>query len=271
MRRHRLVMISDLHCGSVTGVTPPDSQNAVNREWLGPFWGKLVDTANQLGVVDSLVVNGDLIDGPGRKDSTKHITTDLIEQTEMAAEAISLFKTRARFIVRGTGYHTDAGGSLEDVIAKRIDCEAHDDLRLDHWGTLSQFRHHVGRSDTPYGQYTQAGKEMINDVLQAELEDYEAADVLGRGHVHYSTGAWRWNSARGKRQEVFTNPALQLRGPAQSSYVRQLRTWAYHVGFTIIDYTSDGDWKIQPVIFPINLYWQNAREYKCLESTLEKQ
>jgi hypothetical protein len=269
MRRHRLILISDLHCGSVTGVTPPQYQTESNRAWLGPFWERLQSAAAQLGTVDTLVANGDLIDGPGRKDSTKHITTDLLEQAEWAAETLSLFKARRRFVVRGTGYHTDSGGSIEDVVAKILDCPVSDELRLDHWGTLSHFRHVVGRSDVPYGQYTQAGKEMINDTLQAELEDYEAADLLGRSHVHYSTGAWRWNTSRGRRQEVFTNPALQLRGPSQSSYVRQLRTWMYHVGFTVIDYGDDGSWVVAPVIFPIQIYWQGAREYLCLESTPE--
>jgi len=130
---------------------------------------------------------------------------------------------------------------------------------------LFHTRYVVGRSDIPYGQYTQDAKEMINDVLQGELEDYDYADLLGRGHVHYSTGAWRWNTARNRKQEVFTNPAMQLRGPIQSAFVRGLRTWMYHVGLTVVDiWKQTNSWTITPIVFPIKIYAPQMREYLCV-------
>lgn len=265
MNRFRVAHISELHCGSVTGLTPPEEQTARNKAWLGPLWKMYVAASEQIGTVDALVLNGDLIDGPGRKDSVKHLTTDIVTQVDWATQAASVIKAKQRFVVRGTGYHTDHNGALEDIVAQSLNCDVFDELRLEIHGFLFHVRHHVGRSDTPYGQYTQNMKEAINEVLQAELEDYESADLLARGHVHYCTGAWRWNTLRGQRQEVFTNPAMQLRGPENSSYVRKLRTWMYHVGFTVVDFYKDEDrWEIRPFIFPIKLYAPQMRKYLCL-------
>lgn len=262
---YRLVHISDLHAGHVLGATPPRWWNSINRAWLEPFWKRYVDVAKQIGTVDAVVANGDLIDGPGYKDSTQHITTDVVEQISMAAEVLGILKTRSVHIVRGTGYHVDSHGSLENLIAEHWSMNADDELRVQIYDVLCHFRHVVGRSDTPYAWGTQDAKEMINDVLQAELEEYDYADLLGRAHVHYSTGAWRWNTKRQKRQEIFTNPAMQLRGPKQGSYVRGLRTWQYHAGLTVIDFWRDRQsWDIQPVVIPIKVYAPQMRDYLCL-------
>lgn len=269
-KRFRMLVISDLHCGNVLGTTPPEHQTERTREWLGPLWERLLSLADQIGTVDALVANGDLIDGPGRKDSTHHITTDILEQTEMAEYALSRFKTRKRFVVRGTGFHTDANGALENVVAQALNCEAFDELRIDVHGLKFNFRHVIGRSDTPYGQYTQAGKEMINDQLQAEMEAYDYADLLGRAHVHYCTGAWRWNTARNRKQEVWTNPAMELRGPKNSSYVRKLRTWMYHVGAMVITVWPDGEYRLTPAVWPLKVYAPTMREYICLTNESQK-
>lgn len=240
--------------------------NAVNREWLGPLWERLASAAEEIGRIDALVVNGDSIDGPGRKDSTQHITTDINEQIDYASQALSLFRVSKKniHIVRGTGYHTDLSMSFETAMGKAIGAPVYDELRLKIYNDRWHVRHHVGRSDIPYGQYTQAMKEGINEALQADLEDYDAADLLSRAHVHYCVSARRWNTGRNRWQEVFTNPALQLRGPRQSSYVRKLRTWMYHVGFVVIDFWKGQPWEVRPIVWPIKVYAPQMREYLCL-------
>lgn len=261
----RLLVASDTHCGSILGLTPPGHHSDDNREWALPFWEFYTDYLAQLGRLDAVVFNGDLIDGPGKKESSEHETTNINKQVKMAAEVLGHVRADKKYIVRGTGYHTDFQGSFEDFVADEMSIDAHDELRLDVHGRKLHFRHVVGRSDTPYGQHTQTAKELINDMMQADLEGYEDADILGRSHVHYSTGSWLMDSNRGVRREVFTNPGLQLRGPRQSSYVRKLRTWMYHVGATLIEIDPDSrEHYIRPHIFPIRAYAPQTREYICL-------
>jgi len=256
----RILVLSDFHSGHLLGLTPPE-YHADAYPWQAKFWQFYADYLQQVGQVDALVLNGDLVDGPGRKDSSQHIRTDINVQVAMAAEIAEQVQARRRYVVRGTGYHTDGYGAFEDHVASDLDCDAFDELRLAIHGRKLHLRHHVGRSDIPYGQYTQVGKELINEMLQSDMEDYEDADILGRAHVHYCTGVWMMDATRGVPRHGFTNPALQLRGPQQGSYVRKLRTWMYHVGGTLIEIDGTGEPFIRPHAFPLKLYAPEMREY----------
>jgi hypothetical protein len=218
----------------------------------------------ELGKVDAVVFNGDLIDGEGKKDTAAHLTTDITEQMDMAEEAISIVNAGKRFFVRGTGFHTDASGNLEQKIANRFGTDAHDDLRLKIHGRKLHFKHVVGRSDTPYGQHTQLQKDLINDVLQSEFEAYDAADVIVRSHVHYCVESGIGDQDRGIMRKAITTPALQLRGPVQSEFTRKLRTWAYHVGVLLIEIDKTGEVYFRPRFFPIKIYSPKERVYNCL-------
>lgn len=256
----RILTIGDTHCGNGLGLTPPRYHNDENREWLGALWSWYVEALNEIGPVDVVVYNGDLIDGSGHKDNAYHLTTNIRTQTDMAKEALSLVEAKRRFVVRGTGYHTDGACPYEDYVADSLHCDAYDEVRLDVDGVLFHWRHVVGRSDTPYGQHTQDAKEMTNDMLQGELEDYEHADQLIRSHVHYNTWAGRWNTKRQRKQECWTAPCLQLRAPIQGPYVRKLRTWMYHVGLLLTEVHEDIVHH-QPRMCPITLYAPEARRY----------
>lgn len=259
----RGLVIGDTHCGNLTGLTPPGRWDSENRAWLEPFWNFFNSVVDQIGPVDFMVGNGDLIDGPGKKETTHHITTDLNKQVDMAVQIMEYPKAKKKYIVRGTGFHVEFGGSLESFVADALGIDALDDLRLEVAGRKFHFRHVVGRSDIPYGQYTQVGKELVNDLLQGEMEGYQAADVLIRSHVHYCTGVWLADSMRGYTRQAFTCPALQLRGPVGSGFVRGLRTWKYDVGVTLIEVDrKTKEVFIRPFIFPQKNYM--TREYECL-------
>lgn len=257
---HRTLQINDLHSGHLLGLTTPDYfQKAY--PWQEPFWNFFVDTIKQIGKVDDLVVNGDAVDGPGKKETTSHLTTDLQKQQDMACEIIDQVKADRRHFVRGTGFHVDGDKSYENDIAKEFNTEAHDDLRLEIYGTKFHFKHTVGRSDTPYGQYTQIGKAVIQELLQAEMEDYDSADIICRAHVHYAAGIWM-PGKQGRMLQGFTGAGLQLRGPVQSAFTRKLSTWKYDVGVTLIETDKNGDTFVRPFIFPIKNY--APKEYVCL-------
>lgn len=261
---HRILVESDYHAGHLLGLTPPDWWTERTRPWAEPLWEARKAYLEQLPRVDDHILNGDLIDGPGKKDTAAHLTTDVIEQIEMAEQAALMPRAKRRWVVKGTGFHTDNGGALETPFARAIGTTAEDELRLEIYGRKLHSRHVVGRSDVPYGQYTQLGKELINDLLQAEMEGYEAADILIRSHVHYTAHISVADGVRGIMRHAITTPALQLRGPLQSEYTRKLRTWLYHVGALLIEIDKTGEVFLRPHIIPIKLTAPTLRKYTCL-------
>jgi len=259
----RILTINDTHCGHVLGLTPPGQQSPDFAEFQAPFYEFFRSTVDQIGHVDLLVGNGDLVDGPQRKNPEQSIRLDLGAQVKMASELMQNVDADRKVVVRGTGYHTDSGTSFEDFVAKELDTEAYDEYRLEVYGRRLHWRHVVGRSDIPYGQYTQVAKELINELLQAEMERYDAADVLFRAHVHYCTGTSLLDAETGYLRQAWSLPALQLRGPRTGPYPRGLRTWLYHVGVTLIEIEPSGEIFVRPIGFPIKRYMR--REYECLE------
>ena len=257
-----ILQTNDMHCGHVLGLTPPQYQSDDNRDWLGPLWEFYNATLYQIGKVDAHVFLGDAIEGHQEKDPAALLKPDINVQTDMAEECIRLVRARKRYIVKGTGYHTDDQCSYEKFVADALNCDCLDELRLEANGCRMHFRHVIGRSDTPYGQGTPAYKEIINEMLAADIEDYDAADVLGRAHTHYATGVWSANGKTGRLKQAYTGAGLQLRGPTQSAFTRRLRSWMYHVGMTLIEIESTGEAVVRPIIFPISMY--APKEYICL-------
>lgn len=258
---YRMLVLSDTHCGNRVGLTPPAFWNEETRQWLEPLWTFFDNMLRQVGRVDLLVANGDLIDGPQKKDPTALLETDIEKQVEMATDILKMVPADKRVIVKGTGYHTDENCSFEAFVAKALGTEALDEYCCEIYGRLCQFQHVVGRSDIPYGQYTQIAKEMIRDMLQSVLEDFRAATLLGRAHVHYYVGVELGDNERGIRK-AWTNPALQLKGPLKTKFVRGLRTMIYHVGGTLVEIDRTGWPTVRPIIFPLKMY--APREYECL-------
>lgn len=258
---YRAVIISDLHCGNRWGLAPPE-WHSDQVPWQKQFWEYYTNTIKQIGAVDCLFVNGDLIDGPQRKDAVTLLETNLKKQCEMSIRCIEQVKTKSIEIIKGTGYHTDNGLNLEEIIADQFDIEAVDDLRIEINGLKIYFRHVVGRSDIPYGQYTQLGKELINELLQSIQEDYDPAVLHIRSHVHYSVRVGMQDNF-GNYRTIYTTPALQLRGPGQTAFTRKLRTWLYHVGITLLEIDKHGQFFLRCIPFKTKAYYE--RGYKCVQ------
>jgi len=258
---YRTLVLSDTHCGSIVGLTPPAFWNDTNRRWLELLWKFFDNTLRQVGPVDLLVALGDLIDGTQKNDPTALLEPDLGVQAGMAVDIVRMVRAKKRAIVKGTGYHTDEHCSFEKFVADKLETEAVDEYCCDIYGRLCQFRHVIGRSDIPYGQFTQVGKELIREALQALLEEYAAATLVGRAHAHYYVGVELGDSILGIRK-AFVNPAMQLKGPKQTKFTRGLRTMYYHVGMTLIEIDRTGWPTVRPILLPLKMY--APREYECL-------
>ena len=238
----RVVVISDLHCGHVVGLTHPDFNPsyprgserfklAVRRRELYKFY---TDRMEKLQPIDILIVNGDAIDGKGpRSGSTELLTTDRDEQVEMAAVAIREAKAGQIYISYGTPYHTGKEEDWEDLVAKEVKADkigSHDWLDVN--GLILDYRHHVGSSSIPHGRHTAPARERLWNVLWAEWDEYPKSDVLIRSHVHYLSynGAFGWL--------VLTTPALQGMG---SKYGARRMSGTVDFGLVHFDIRGKGD------------------------------
>lgn len=197
----RVLVISDLHCGHQTGITPPDYQYRMisnphtnsdhqhNRfaEIQNQVWTWYVESLEQLQPIDILLDVGDNIDGRGEKSgSTELIEVNQNRQCSMAVMALKLAKAKNIFMVYGTPYHSAPGyndwedGIAESMKAERIESKLFVDIN----GVVFDLRHRASKSSIPHGQGTLLAKQKLWNTIWAELEMQPNADIVLRGHIH---------------------------------------------------------------------------------------
>lgn len=257
-KRKRLIVLADQHAGHRVGLTPPKFQWHV-RTGLGHVWEKCARIQREcwnwyqkqiqaLRPVDILLVNGDCIDGRGeRSGGVELITGDRSEQCEIAAAGIEAWGARTVILTRGTPYHTGDKEDWEDVLFRRLRAKKigdHEWLNIN--GTVFDFKHHVGRSTIPHGQFTAQAREWLWNALWADAAYQPKADYVVRSHVHYyrPCGGVRG----GKAWWAMTTPALQAMG---TRYGARFCSNLVDFGFLVFDVDAKGDVTWQPVIAKI--------------------
>lgn len=197
----KVLIMSDLHSGHKAGLTPPDWQTSAKQKDQYDAYQNLL---NQIGKVDILVVNGDLIDGKGtRSGGTELIEADRHRQGEIAEECIRQVETSNIVMTYGTPYHAGTEEDFEGQIAYRLGAEIRDMLEFTVEGVNFNIKHKVGGSTIPHGRATPIAREKVWNTLWEEMEVQQKAHVLVRSHVHYYTftGDVNWLG--------FTTPAMQ--------------------------------------------------------------
>jgi len=194
MRESHIVVVADLHCGHRSGLTPPRYQYGEEEDGAYEKYGKIqkvmwdwyAATIKKLQPIDTLVANGDCIDGKSdRSGGTELITADRKVQCEMASHAIKLAKAKRIYIIKGTPYHTGREEDWEEVLASLVDanhCGYHE--WLDAEGVIFDFKHHISNSSVPHGKATALSRAKLWNALWAERELQPKAQVLVRSHRH---------------------------------------------------------------------------------------
>ena len=210
----RVVVIADLHCGHRSGLTPPQYQYQDDAEEpllakFGEFqralWEWYEKTIAALQPIDTLIVNGDALDGKAEKSGgTELITSDRNAQVGMASESIKLAKAGKVYVIKGTGYHVGTDEDWEDVLADKIGA-AHvgNHEWIDAEGVIIDCRHMVSGSTIPHGRYTAMARQALWNSLSAEREMQPKANIIIRSHRHFYAycGEMRWLA--------ISTPALQ--------------------------------------------------------------
>lgn len=219
------VVVSDLHCGSVVGLMPPESENTpegnvvgfgrnLHQAWLWDCWvNSCAAIVRQMaGRRWALIVNGDATEGIHHRSSD--VVAAAIEQhTAMAAQALyGLAANAARiYITLGTECHTLG---MENELARKLGAEsgkARAKWLIDIHGCLVDATHHMGVTSRAYLEASAMSATIVNAREQSERAGHPSARVYLRGHRHcgghYSnghsmlivTGGWQFLTRHGHK------------------------------------------------------------------------
>ncbi len=203
-----VVALGDLHCGHKAGLTPPEwfsnKHNWKLRQQQEEMWNTYCEMLNSVGEVDILFVNGDSLDGKGKRSGgTELLTTDRNEQCELAVRCIQEVNAKKIYMTYGTPYHTGNQEDFEDTIAKDVGAIIKDQLFVEINGLVFDVKHAIGSSSVPYSRGTAPSKAKTWNREWAEKNNQPKADIFLRSHVHYD------NFTGNSKYIAFTLPALQ--------------------------------------------------------------
>jgi len=250
----RMLIISDTHCGSKAGLTPPGHRSSKlssrNRERSFAeqqtiMWDWFDEEVGKLGKIDVLVVAGDMIDGPDTKTlGSQQITTDSIEQAYMACDIVKRINADKVEMLYGTNYHTGYSTDFEEIISREVGAEkieAEGDYGFE--GVNFNVRHYAPGSSTPYGKGTPLSKERVWQELKSQRYGVPSCDVLIRAHNHYYVAIEEYSGL------CISLPCLQGYG---TKYGSRVCSRDINIGFVHFD-CENGDYKWKPTLLNMEL------------------
>lgn len=234
----RLCVISDLQCGSIFGMLPPDFitaegvpklQNAGQR-YLWECWEDFTGRAAKYKP-SIVIVNGDLIDGKQRKSEGVELSLPIMhDQVRAATQCLKYLKAELPpcrwFFVRGTAYHVGAAAEFEEAVAESLGGEHYwsvgsgtlvrEVLWLDIDGVIVEASHHIGVTQG-FHRLTALDSEMQWSAMTAkdESKGIPKADLIIRSHVH------NFQHAEHASKHGVVTPCWQL----QTTFMRKKSTY----------------------------------------------
>lgn len=199
MRKKRILVLADFHCGHLTGLTPPDWQwdNESETAWRKEVcryqkwaWKTYMAYLDEFRPFQRLIVLGDCVDGKGRKSGgNEQLTTKRSDQVDMAVACIKAAGVQRQYITitRGTEYHVGVDDQWEDEIARELKCKICNHAFIDIKGVpfAISARHFVGGTQVAQGKATAVLRAQIsNDQWIREYEEHPKANIFLRGHIH---------------------------------------------------------------------------------------
>ncbi len=219
-----VLVISDLHLGSVTALCPefrlddggryrPNKiQQWINRCWRD-FNTKWLPKELE-GQPYTLVTNGDLIEGVHHR-KTQLISTNTKDHVKMVDAVIRPLaeKAKAFFVVRGTDSHVGDEGKDEDFLAWHLGARLNEEtgsnsfyeLNLEVGGVHIHFTHHIGTGQ-PHTDVSAPQGQLTAQSIEYGRVGWKQPDLQVRSHRHRYT----FTELEGGRALV-TLPAWQVK------------------------------------------------------------
>jgi hypothetical protein len=193
-----LVIVSDLHCGSVVGLAPPDFKthtgnvvgfgDNVHQAWLWDRWQTLVKAAGDIAAGDpmTLLINGDATEGVHHRNEAELVAAKIethIQMTQACLKPLLAF-CRQRLVVAGTECHTR---DMETLLADRIGAiggKAKDKWLFEINGCLVDAAHHMTTTGRAYLEASAMSILMGNARLNYLRTGHRVPQVFCRAHRH---------------------------------------------------------------------------------------
>ena len=184
----RTLILSDIHCGSIFGLTPPQWQRKKDDGFQPHLWDWYCERIYAHAPYDLVLFLGDATEGIGKRGNIDIGVNDTNEQAKMAVEVlrkIPLSKSARIEFCYGTPFHGTGSSKHEDLVAVSFDAVPAKTHRLIVDGVRINAEHTGRRSGTAYGQASQAALPAVKDELRAQRGGGESANIYYRAHVHY--------------------------------------------------------------------------------------
>ncbi len=222
---NKLVVLSDIHAGSIYGLCPPDlelvSGNTISlnprQQWLWDAWLWAIEEV-QRRCPDGfdLVLNGDLVEGARHHGTTEVISANDADHEIAALLCLEPITSLAgnKYVTLGTECHT---GGREHVIARTLGAvesphgPAWESLYLRFCGTPLFATHHIGTTKRPWLDNNGIGMEMTSTFTNYAREGLEPPRVYCYAHRHVYgacqnatglgivNGAWQFLTRYGRK------------------------------------------------------------------------
>lgn len=195
-------VVSDLHCGSTVGLSPPSvlmddgGEYRASKEQLEIWekWEVFQDKVKKLAGKRPIisVVNGDLVEG-NHHHSTQIQSENPSVQIDIAEQSLNRLARMSKklFVVRGTETHSGQSASWEESIARKIGATGNPVglsswwiLPLDVGGVMMDFAHHGRVGGLPWtrpnGSVSLAAQTIIHYVERGKWPP----KLVFRSHFH---------------------------------------------------------------------------------------
>jgi hypothetical protein len=224
----RGIVVSDIHCGSIYGLHPPNFFSAAGAEvpqnpgqkYLWDCWADFWIRKAKEKPPDFVIFNGDCIDG---KQLAQHYTEcnlpSLIDQKEAAIQCLrfakELYPNAKFYFTQGTEYHESKGAEASEDVAMSLDGVKYSGpgpgrytrevLDLEVEGVVLNAAHHISPTVGFY-RATAADREGQWSAIAAkdESKGIPKADIVIRSHVHHFVHVEHVS------KHVFSTPCWQL-------------------------------------------------------------
>lgn len=198
MKTELLVVVSDLHCGSVVGLAPPETKTEhgnvigfgdnIHQSWLWENWVSGISQVKKIigKSKAALLVNGDATEGVHHRNESE-ITAALIDtHCNQAAECLMPLTAMCKttFVTAGTECHTKG---METKLADKlgaVDRKAKDEWLLEINGCLIDAKHHMTTSGRAYLEASAMSILMGNARLNRIRAGHRVPQVFLRAHRH---------------------------------------------------------------------------------------
>lgn len=196
----KLLILSDGHVGSITGLWPFDFALPDGRliglndgqKYLLKCWKELCGIVKE-EKPQILIVNGDWIDGTQyRSLGAEAVTTLISAQKRASIELLSpvLEIVKEIYVIQGTDYHDQRSGEAAEDIAREIGARgphrgafSWEYLDLDVGGVLLNFSHGISVTTGLY-RATALDRESLWSALAKDRLG-SSADLIVRSHAHH--------------------------------------------------------------------------------------